>query len=136
MVEPLPVTIVKGPVSSCVRTLVNGWNTNSRSMSSITIESHHRKPLTGRRDSGWSSRRRGADSTLAPGGRVAYSWPHYGHDCGGDVDSTFDPTRLRDQDLLRTDLFVDGRWTPGETGRRADVTDPATGTVIATMAQA
>src|SRR4051812_12427396 len=50
--------------------------------------------------------------------------------------ASFDPSRLRDPDLLRTDLFVDGEWVPGHTGRRAEVTDPATGAVIASMAQA
>jgi succinate-semialdehyde dehydrogenase / glutarate-semialdehyde dehydrogenase len=50
--------------------------------------------------------------------------------------SSFDPSRLRDRELLRDDLFVDGRWVPGGTDRRADVTDPATGAVIASMAQA
>jgi succinate-semialdehyde dehydrogenase / glutarate-semialdehyde dehydrogenase len=48
----------------------------------------------------------------------------------------FDPSRLNDRDLLRDELFIDGKWTPGGTGRRADVTDPATGDVIAGMAQA
>jgi succinate-semialdehyde dehydrogenase/glutarate-semialdehyde dehydrogenase len=50
--------------------------------------------------------------------------------------SSFDPSRLRDRELLRADLFVDGQWVPGTAGRRADVTDPATGAVIARMAQA
>jgi succinate-semialdehyde dehydrogenase/glutarate-semialdehyde dehydrogenase len=50
--------------------------------------------------------------------------------------SSFDPTRLRDRELLRADLFIGGRWVPGERGIRADVTDPATGAVIAQMAQA
>jgi succinate-semialdehyde dehydrogenase/glutarate-semialdehyde dehydrogenase len=48
----------------------------------------------------------------------------------------FDPSRLSDRDLLRDELFIDGKWTPGRTGRRADVPDPATGDVIAGMAQA
>lgn len=50
--------------------------------------------------------------------------------------SGFDPTRLRDRDLLRDDLFIDGEWLPGAAGRRTPVTDPATGTTIAHMAQA
>jgi succinate-semialdehyde dehydrogenase/glutarate-semialdehyde dehydrogenase len=33
-----------------------------------------------------------------------------------------------------TDLFIDGRWEAGETGARFDVTDPSTGSVIATVA--
>jgi len=48
----------------------------------------------------------------------------------------FDPSRLNDRDLLRDELFIDGKWTPGGSGRRVDVTDPATGDVIAGMAQA
>jgi succinate-semialdehyde dehydrogenase / glutarate-semialdehyde dehydrogenase len=34
----------------------------------------------------------------------------------------------------RTDLFIDGRWEPSETGARFDVTDPSTGSVIASVA--
>jgi succinate-semialdehyde dehydrogenase/glutarate-semialdehyde dehydrogenase len=52
------------------------------------------------------------------------------------VGSSFDRSWLHDQDLLRADLFVGGRWRPGGTGRRTDVTDPATGTVIAQIAEA
>jgi acyl-CoA reductase-like NAD-dependent aldehyde dehydrogenase len=52
------------------------------------------------------------------------------------VGSSFDRSWLHDQDLLREDLFVGGRWRPGGTGRRTDVTDPATGTVIAQIAEA
>jgi succinate-semialdehyde dehydrogenase / glutarate-semialdehyde dehydrogenase len=36
----------------------------------------------------------------------------------------------------RTDLFIDGRWEPGESGARFDVSDPSTGTVIASVADA
>jgi succinate-semialdehyde dehydrogenase / glutarate-semialdehyde dehydrogenase len=50
--------------------------------------------------------------------------------------SPLDRTRLLDPELLRADLFIGGRWTSGDTGRRAEVTDPATGAVIASMAQA
>jgi succinate-semialdehyde dehydrogenase/glutarate-semialdehyde dehydrogenase len=32
------------------------------------------------------------------------------------------------------DLFIDGRWEPGETGARFEVTDPSTGSVIASVA--
>lgn len=56
------------------------------------------------------------------------------------MDSTFDRSRLRshlgDADLLREDLFIDGVWTPGSAGERSDVVDPATGAVIARMADA
>jgi succinate-semialdehyde dehydrogenase / glutarate-semialdehyde dehydrogenase len=52
------------------------------------------------------------------------------------VGSSFDRSWLHDQDLLREDLFVGGRWGRGGTGRRTDVTDPATGTVIAQIAEA
>jgi succinate-semialdehyde dehydrogenase/glutarate-semialdehyde dehydrogenase len=52
------------------------------------------------------------------------------------VGSSFDRSWLHDQDLLREDLFVGGRWRPGGTGRRTNVTDPATGTVIAQIAEA
>jgi succinate-semialdehyde dehydrogenase/glutarate-semialdehyde dehydrogenase len=50
--------------------------------------------------------------------------------------SSFDPSRLKDRELLRDDLFIDGKWTPSAAGTRTDVTDPATGAVIAGMAQA
>jgi succinate-semialdehyde dehydrogenase / glutarate-semialdehyde dehydrogenase len=36
----------------------------------------------------------------------------------------------------RADLFIDGRWEPGETGARFEVTDPSTGSVIASVADA
>ena len=49
--------------------------------------------------------------------------------------STFDALRLSDPTLLREDLFIDGEWTPGGTGRRIDVHDPATGDVVARMAE-
>ncbi|GLY85042.1 NAD-dependent succinate-semialdehyde dehydrogenase [Actinoallomurus iriomotensis] len=52
------------------------------------------------------------------------------------MNSTFDRTRLRDPGLLREDLFIDGEWTPGSAGERADVLDPATGAVVARMAAA
>ena len=50
--------------------------------------------------------------------------------------STFDRSWLNDQDLFREDLFVGGRWRSGGTGRRIDVTDPATGAVIGRIAEA
>jgi succinate-semialdehyde dehydrogenase/glutarate-semialdehyde dehydrogenase len=34
----------------------------------------------------------------------------------------------------RTELFIDGCWEPGETGARFDVTDPSTGSIIASVA--
>ncbi|HEV7713769.1 MAG TPA: NAD-dependent succinate-semialdehyde dehydrogenase [Asanoa sp.] len=43
---------------------------------------------------------------------------------------------LADNSLLRQDLFIDGEWVPGGAGERFDVTDPATGKVIAQMAAA
>ncbi|MGI8335765.1 NAD-dependent succinate-semialdehyde dehydrogenase [Actinomadura scrupuli] len=52
------------------------------------------------------------------------------------MNSTFDRSRLRDADLLREDLFIDGAWAPGSAGTRTDVLDPATGAVIARMADA
>jgi succinate-semialdehyde dehydrogenase/glutarate-semialdehyde dehydrogenase len=52
------------------------------------------------------------------------------------VGSSFDRSQLKDPDLLREDLFIAGAWTDGGTGRRLDVTDPATGVVIARMAEA
>ena len=52
------------------------------------------------------------------------------------MDSKFDRSQLRDGDLLREDLFIDGAWTPGSGGERTDVIDPATGAVIARMANA
>jgi succinate-semialdehyde dehydrogenase / glutarate-semialdehyde dehydrogenase len=50
--------------------------------------------------------------------------------------SSFDRSLLHDQDLFREDLFVGGRWRSGGTGRRIDVTDPATGAVIGQIAEA
>jgi succinate-semialdehyde dehydrogenase/glutarate-semialdehyde dehydrogenase len=52
------------------------------------------------------------------------------------VGSSFDRSRLNDQDLFREDLFVGGRWRSGGTDRRIDVTDPATGAVIGQIAEA
>ncbi|HXF97102.1 MAG TPA: NAD-dependent succinate-semialdehyde dehydrogenase [Gaiellaceae bacterium] len=42
--------------------------------------------------------------------------------------------RLRDAQLLRTDLFVDGAWAEAADGRRFDVRDPASGEVVASVA--
>jgi succinate-semialdehyde dehydrogenase/glutarate-semialdehyde dehydrogenase len=50
--------------------------------------------------------------------------------------SLFDRSRLQDPTLLREDLFIAGAWSAGGTGRRMDVTDPATGLVIARIAEA
>jgi succinate-semialdehyde dehydrogenase/glutarate-semialdehyde dehydrogenase len=50
--------------------------------------------------------------------------------------SPFDRSQLKEPALLREDLFVGGAWCAGGTGRRMDVTDPATGVVIARMAEA
>ncbi|WP_399345297.1 NAD-dependent succinate-semialdehyde dehydrogenase [Umezawaea sp. Da 62-37] len=35
---------------------------------------------------------------------------------------------------MRDELFIDGEWTPGSAGHRIEVTDPATGAVIAEVA--
>jgi len=51
------------------------------------------------------------------------------------VDTLFDSVALTDRDLLRQDLFIDGRWASGD-GARVDVHNPATGAVIARMAGA
>jgi succinate-semialdehyde dehydrogenase / glutarate-semialdehyde dehydrogenase len=45
-------------------------------------------------------------------------------------------SRLRDTDLLRDDLFVDGEWVAASDGARFDVTDPATGELVASVASA
>jgi hypothetical protein len=50
---------------------------------------------------------------------------------GGDV-----LARLRDPDLLRGDLFVDGEWVAAGDGARFEVHDPATGDVIGAVASA
>src|SRR4051794_14231644 len=44
--------------------------------------------------------------------------------------------RLRDTELLRFDLFVDGAWTPASDGARFYVTDPATGELVGAVASA
>jgi succinate-semialdehyde dehydrogenase/glutarate-semialdehyde dehydrogenase len=44
--------------------------------------------------------------------------------------------RLRDPELLRTDLFVDGAWTPASNEARFDVTDPGTGELVGAVASA
>lgn len=38
---------------------------------------------------------------------------------------------LQDRSLLRTDAYIDGRWTEADSGARFDVSSPATGQVIA-----
>ncbi|WP_459204290.1 NAD-dependent succinate-semialdehyde dehydrogenase (plasmid) [Ralstonia pseudosolanacearum] len=45
---------------------------------------------------------------------------------------TFD--QLRHTGLIRTDNLIDGRWSAGADGARYAVTDPATGTIIAQVA--
>ena len=42
---------------------------------------------------------------------------------------------LGDSTLLREQLYLDGAWVDGSGGDRADVTDPATGAVIASVAE-
>jgi succinate-semialdehyde dehydrogenase/glutarate-semialdehyde dehydrogenase len=44
--------------------------------------------------------------------------------------------RLRTPGLLQTDLFVDGRWRPAADGSRFEVSDPADGRVVASVASA
>src|SRR4051794_7597312 len=44
--------------------------------------------------------------------------------------------RLRDTELLRDDLLVDGEWVAASDGARFDVTDPATGELVASVASA
>jgi succinate-semialdehyde dehydrogenase / glutarate-semialdehyde dehydrogenase len=44
--------------------------------------------------------------------------------------------QLRAAGLLREDLFVDGGWVPAARGERLEVTDPATGVVLAAVASA
>lgn len=51
------------------------------------------------------------------------------------MDTHFDASRLSDATLLRTELHIDGEWTPGG-GERIEVLDPAGGDVIARMAGA
>ena len=41
---------------------------------------------------------------------------------------------LQDRSLLRTDSFIDGAWTGADTGARFQVTNPATGEVLAEIA--
>jgi succinate-semialdehyde dehydrogenase/glutarate-semialdehyde dehydrogenase len=52
------------------------------------------------------------------------------------VSPTFDRSALNDPELLREDLFIAGEWSAGATGRRIDVTNPATGDVVARIAEA
>ena len=41
---------------------------------------------------------------------------------------------LTDQELLRTDSYIDGAWVPADSGDRFDVLDPATGESLASVA--
>src|SRR5512133_3874956 len=45
-------------------------------------------------------------------------------------------SRLRDRELLRDELFVGGDWVAASDGARFDVTDPATGELVASVASA
>jgi succinate-semialdehyde dehydrogenase/glutarate-semialdehyde dehydrogenase len=45
-------------------------------------------------------------------------------------------SRLSDAELLRDDLFVGGDWVAASDGARFDVTDPATGELVASVASA
>jgi succinate-semialdehyde dehydrogenase / glutarate-semialdehyde dehydrogenase len=49
---------------------------------------------------------------------------------------TLDLPQLNDRNLLREDLFIDGSWSEGSDGARTEVCDPATGSVIAAVADA
>jgi succinate-semialdehyde dehydrogenase / glutarate-semialdehyde dehydrogenase len=51
------------------------------------------------------------------------------------VDTRFDADRLQDGALLRTRLFIDGAWRDGR-GTPAEVRDPASGEVLATVESA
>jgi len=48
--------------------------------------------------------------------------------------TTLDRERTERTPLLREDLFIDGEWVPASDGARLNVTDPATGKVIASVA--
>jgi succinate-semialdehyde dehydrogenase/glutarate-semialdehyde dehydrogenase len=50
--------------------------------------------------------------------------------------STATASRLRDRELLRFDLFLDGGWAPASDGTRFDVTDPGTGDLIGGVSSA
>ena len=43
-------------------------------------------------------------------------------------------TKFELGDLIRTEHFIDGKWVASASGKRFDVTNPATGEVIATIA--
>jgi succinate-semialdehyde dehydrogenase/glutarate-semialdehyde dehydrogenase len=43
--------------------------------------------------------------------------------------------KLADLELLREQIYLDGRWVDGAGGERADVVDPATGAIVASVAQ-
>jgi succinate-semialdehyde dehydrogenase/glutarate-semialdehyde dehydrogenase len=43
-------------------------------------------------------------------------------------------TKFELSDLIRTEHFIDGKWVASIGGKRFDVTNPATGEVIATIA--
>lgn len=46
------------------------------------------------------------------------------------------PPTLVDLATLKRDLYIDGRWRPGHSGRRLDVIDPSTEQVLTTVADA
>lgn len=52
------------------------------------------------------------------------------------AENSITPIALKDQSLLQQDLFIDGTWVPSSSGKRAPVTNPATGEVIANVAMA
>ena len=48
--------------------------------------------------------------------------------------TTLHPPALEGTSLVREDLFIDGAWVPASDGARLEVTDPATGEVLARVA--
>ncbi len=56
-------------------------------------------------------------------------------DSAGRADAAPHPA-LAGSTLLRQDLFIDGAWTPAESGERLDVVDPASGALVASVASA
>ena len=54
------------------------------------------------------------------------------------IDSLTDPLldSLADPNLLKTQLYINGEWRDGEKGDHIEVSNPATGAVIANIASA
>ncbi len=49
---------------------------------------------------------------------------------------TLEAVPVKDRRLWREDLFIDGTWCPGSEGNRTDVTNPASGEILAGVADA